>query len=152
MKTTFLGAALAAGLFLAGTAGAQNYAIDWFTIDGGGGTSTGGVFALSGTIGQPDAGQMTNGPYSLAGGFWGVVALQTAGAPPLLVERLVDGTVRVFWELPAPGFVLECVTSLANPPATNAWSPAVETYQTNATHIFITVPNPAGKKFYRLRR
>ena len=34
----------------------QNYSIDWFTIDGGGGTSTGGVYAVSGTIGQPDAG------------------------------------------------------------------------------------------------
>jgi hypothetical protein len=29
--------------------------LDWFTIDGGGGTSTGGVYAVSGTIGQPDA-------------------------------------------------------------------------------------------------
>jgi hypothetical protein len=26
------------------TAQAQNYAIDWFTIDGGGGASTGGVY------------------------------------------------------------------------------------------------------------
>ena len=35
---------------------AQSYQIDWFTIDGGGGTSTGGVYSVSGTIGQPDAG------------------------------------------------------------------------------------------------
>lgn len=34
---------------------AQSYSIDWFTIDGGGGTSTGGVYSVSGTIGQPDA-------------------------------------------------------------------------------------------------
>ena len=41
---------------------AQSYSIDWFTIDGGGGTSTGGVYSLSGTIGQPDAGgPLTNG-------------------------------------------------------------------------------------------
>ena len=32
------------------------YSIDWSTIDGGGGTSTGGVYTVSGTIGQPDAG------------------------------------------------------------------------------------------------
>ncbi|MCI0535442.1 MAG: hypothetical protein L0Z50_09440, partial [Verrucomicrobiales bacterium] len=31
------------------------YRIDWFTIDGGAGSSAGGQFALSGTIGQPDA-------------------------------------------------------------------------------------------------
>ena len=30
---------------------AQSYSIDWFTIDGGGGTSTGGVYSVSGTIG-----------------------------------------------------------------------------------------------------
>jgi len=40
------------------------------TIDGGGGTSTGGSYELSGTIGQPDAGQMSGGSYALTGGFW----------------------------------------------------------------------------------
>ena len=37
---------------------------------GGGGTSTGGVYSVSGTIGQPDAGLLTGGSYTLAGGFW----------------------------------------------------------------------------------
>ena len=61
---------------------AQNFTIDWFTIDGGGGTSTGGVYSVSGTIGQPDAGTMSAGNYSLVGGFWGIVAaVQTPGAP-----------------------------------------------------------------------
>ena len=32
---------------------AQNYTLDWFTLDGSSGTSTGGVYAVSGTIGQP---------------------------------------------------------------------------------------------------
>jgi hypothetical protein len=45
--------------------------INWYTIDGGGGTSAGGTFSLSGTIGQPDAGgPMTGGTFSLTGGFW----------------------------------------------------------------------------------
>ena len=43
-------------LVFALNASAQSYAIDWHTIDGGGGTSTGGVYAVSGTIGQHDAG------------------------------------------------------------------------------------------------
>jgi hypothetical protein len=46
------------------------YSIPWYTIDGGGGTSTGGLFALQGTAGQPEAGTMTGGPYTLTGGFW----------------------------------------------------------------------------------
>jgi hypothetical protein len=34
----------------------QSNSVDWFTIDGGGGTSTGGQFSVSGIIGQPDNG------------------------------------------------------------------------------------------------
>jgi hypothetical protein len=37
------------------SASAQSHSIDWSTIYGGGGTSTGGVYTVSGTIGQPDA-------------------------------------------------------------------------------------------------
>jgi hypothetical protein len=44
--------------------------LSWNTIDGGGGTSTGSGFTLSGTIGQHDAGVMTGGGYEITGGFW----------------------------------------------------------------------------------
>jgi hypothetical protein len=44
--------------------------IPWWTVDGGGGTSKGGSFGLSGTAGQADAGQMSGGTYTLSGGFW----------------------------------------------------------------------------------
>ena len=37
------------------------FVVGWSTIDGGGGTSTGGVYQVSGTIGQPDAGQDERG-------------------------------------------------------------------------------------------
>jgi hypothetical protein len=62
---------------LAGTAGAQTFDLDWYTIDGGGALlSSGGGFELSGTIGQPDAGSlsqsMTSGQFELVGGFWPV--------------------------------------------------------------------------------
>ena len=48
------------------------YAIVKFTVDGGGGKSTGGAYSVAGTIGQPDASvQDATGPgYSLTGGFW----------------------------------------------------------------------------------
>jgi hypothetical protein len=50
------------------------YDLSWSTVDGGGGTSTGGNYELSGTIGQPDAGSpaspMSGGNYELVGGFW----------------------------------------------------------------------------------
>src|SRR6185436_4115363 len=80
-KTLLLCTAL--GL-LAARLHAQSYTIDWFTIDGGGGTSTGGVYAVSGTIGQPDAGQLSGGNFTLSGGFWGgLFAIQQPGAPTL---------------------------------------------------------------------
>ena len=65
-------AVLAAGLV---AALAQTYKIDWYTIDGGGGMSTGGVYSVTGTIGQPDAGPtMSGGNFTLVGGFWSIVA------------------------------------------------------------------------------
>ncbi len=68
-------------LFSAALAQAQSYSIDWFTIDGGGGASTGGVYQVSGTIGQPDAGKMSGGNFTIDGGFWGIIAaVQTPGA------------------------------------------------------------------------
>jgi hypothetical protein len=49
---------------------ADAFSIPWWTVDGGGGTSQGGSYVLSGTTGQPDAGELSGGAYSLKGGFW----------------------------------------------------------------------------------
>ena len=145
-------ALLCAWVASVGTAAAQNFNIDWFTIDGGGGTSTGGVYAVSGTIGQPDAGVASGGGYSLAGGFWsGVVAIATPGAPLLTIEPQPDGSVRVAWPAPATGFVIEEASALATLPAVTAWTPVNAPYQTNSAVISITAPATAGTRFYRLR-
>jgi hypothetical protein len=56
------------------------YDLSWSTVDGGGGTfSTGGDYSLGGTIGQPDAGLLTGGVYTLGGGFWGGGAAAAPG-------------------------------------------------------------------------
>jgi hypothetical protein len=95
---------------------------------------------------------MSGGTYSLVGGFWGIVApIQTPGAPLLSVER-VGTSVRVFWPLPATGFLLDQTTALASPPAAIVWSQVPFPYATNATQISITAPAPTGNKFYRLRK
>jgi hypothetical protein len=45
--------------------------LNWFTVDGGGATYlTGGSFQLGATAGQPDAGLMSGGGFTLGGGFW----------------------------------------------------------------------------------
>ncbi len=142
-------------LFVTSLASAQNFNIDWFTVDGGGGTSTGGVYAVSGTIGQPDAGPtMSGGSYSLVGGFWSIVAaIQTPGAPLLTITRNpANGAVTVSWPAPADGWVLDQTGAVASPPGAISWSQVAFPYQTNATTISITVPSPSGNRFYRLRK
>jgi hypothetical protein len=51
----------------------QAYNLSWWTVDGGGETSTSPGYSLSGTIGQPDAGQLGSGSFQVSGGFWGWV-------------------------------------------------------------------------------
>jgi hypothetical protein len=67
INQTILALALIAG---AASCALAQFSIPWSTIDGGGGTSTGGNFVLSGTIGQPDAGKSSGGSFSLSGGYW----------------------------------------------------------------------------------
>ena len=125
------------------TASAQSYSIDWFTIDGGGGTSTGGVYAVSGTIGQPDAGgPLSGGQYSLIGGFWALpITVQTIGMPTLTIVSAAPGQATVSWSPNTPGFVLQETLSLS--PANWINSPS------SATNP-VTVPATLPKKFYRL--
>ncbi len=82
-----------AGAVALGTGGGGDFDLSWNTIDGGGGSSTGGGFELAGTIGQPDAGPvMTGGKFVLRGGFWAVASTEE---PPTPCEGDAngDGTV-----------------------------------------------------------
>jgi hypothetical protein len=56
------------GLIVSSSLG--QYELSWYTIDGGGGRSSGGDFTLTGTIGQPDAAYSSGDNYELLGGFW----------------------------------------------------------------------------------
>lgn len=57
-------------VILAASAVSAQYELSWYTIDGGGGQSSGGNFTLTGTIGQADAAYSAGGKYELLGGFW----------------------------------------------------------------------------------
>lgn len=139
-------ACLCAGPLLASAQ--TNYAIGWFTVDGGGGTSTGGVYNVTGTIGQPDAGTMSGGNYTLQSGFWGLIGVaQTPGAPRLWVSLTPTNTVVVWWALSETCWRLQVTTNLVSSGC--VWAECA--YQTNgATCCRIESP-PAGNRFYRLR-
>ena len=68
------------GLASAQTGGA--FDLEDATVDAGGATfSTGGVYRLGGTIGQPDAGALSGGAYALAGGFWSALPAALTPTP-----------------------------------------------------------------------
>ncbi len=135
-------------LFLGSGLFAQQYTINWSKIAGGGVTtpSTGGVYALSGTIGQPDAsGALTGGVYSVTGGFWALpVAVQTVGAPRLTIVSAAPGQATISWTPATPGFVLQETLSLAPSNWVNSASGAANPVAVPATS--------APGKFYRLRK
>ena len=135
---------------LAGAAMAQSYSIDWSTLDGGGGTSTGGVYSVSGTIGQPDANAtpMTGGNYSLTGGFWSLLSVvQTPGAPVLTIFHTTTNTVAVSWPSPSTGWNLQQNT---NSVSSVNWSNVTATIQDDGTAKTFLVSPPTGHRFFRL--
>ena len=66
-----------------------DYELTWSTVDGGGAMfSAGGAYSLGGTVGQPDAGVLEGGDYTLFGGFWGAaLAGEYRVYLPLVVRR-----------------------------------------------------------------
>ena len=67
-----------------------DFDLSWNTVDCGGGNSSGGTFALSGTIGQAEAGAaLVGGNFQITGGFW------VPSAPPCPGDINSSGTVDV---------------------------------------------------------
>ncbi len=127
---------------------AQTYSINWHKVAGGGGTSTNSQFALSGTIGQPDAGPaMTAGGLSVTGGFWSLVSgIPTEGLPTLVVTR-AGSTVHVSWA-DTGAYTLQQTANLA---ATNSWSTSGFTITTSNGTNSISITAPNGSLFFRLK-
>ena len=117
---------------------AQNFSFDWFTIDGGGGRSSHANYALNGSIGQPDAGTLSGGSFTLHGGFWSGVV--TEPMPQLLIQQ-AGSHLFISWSPAIPGFVLQESESLW----TESWV-AAPTGSSNPA----SVPRGSGTKFYRL--
>jgi hypothetical protein len=119
-------------------------------MDGGGGMSTGGVYSVSGTIGQPDANQqaMTGGNYSLVGGFWSLIAVQTPGAPLLSIFHTTTNSVAVSWPSSSTGWSLQQNT---NDVSSVNWSNVTTGVTDDGTTKTLIVNPPAGNRFYRLK-
>ena len=128
---------------------AQSFSIDWFTVDSGGGTSTGGVYQVSGTIGQPDAGPtMSGGNYSLTGGFWSLLSVvQSPGAPLLTITLTTTNTALVSWAYPSAGFNLQQNAAIGS----SNWLPVTNSVNTVGSEFQVIISPPVGNRFYRLK-
>jgi hypothetical protein len=126
---------------------AQSYSIDWYKVAGGGGTSTNEQYALSGTVGQPDAsGALSGGGYTVVGGFWSLISVvQTPGTPNLVVSH-AGNNVTVSW--PDTGsYTLQQNPNVANPAG---WVTSSYLITPANGSNSITVTSPTGNLFFRL--
>jgi hypothetical protein len=145
MKRTLLIAGVSAAI-LCGSPVSADSGLDWHKIAGGGGSSTGGTFSISGTIGQHDAGgPMSGGNFSVTGGFWALIQIvQAPGAPTLYISHS-GNSVLVFWQ-DVGSWTLQQNGDLA---VTNGWSDSSGITTVNGTN-YLTIPNPTGRHFFRL--
>lgn len=131
-------------------ASAQPFAIDWYSMDGGGGVSSGGSFTVSGTLGQPDGARVTGGGFALEGGFQSAfVAVQSIGAPRLEILR-VGNNVEITWaDTGAAEFFLQRSFSLG--PAASWVDEDVDPSLVDGVNR-VTLSLVPGFHFFRLRK
>ena len=139
---------LVAGILLGPMGGrAQSYDISWYKIAGGGGTSAGNTYTLSGTIGQVDAGVMSGGTYAISGGFWGIYSAVQMPGSPLLTITHSGSNVVISWPTPSTTFTLQ-----QNSAANNAggWGAISQTTNSSGGTNSVTIPAANGHLFFRL--
>ncbi len=112
MKAFILSVALTTSATFAQSGGP--WTITSATFDGGGASSTGGEWKVTGTIGQPDASTQTStgGGWTVAGGFW-PGAITAPGGPLLAVVPHDPYNVYIVWKAAAVGYKLQTSTDLA---------------------------------------
>lgn len=152
-RTTVSLATLVSLILLLGilSGAAQSHILDWFTMDGGGGTSAAGAYAVSGTIGQPDAGAMSGGTYSLAGGFWGGITGGVLEPVPVLSVRILGGgQLTLSWRNPSTGYVLQQTASMSG--QDGGWMDVTNAPVINGSNKEVTLTAAGGFCMFRLRQ
>jgi hypothetical protein len=153
MKAIRLRRLLCAALLLAAglrVLNAQDYVIDWATVDSGGGTSTDSVYSVSGTIGQPEAGgPLTVDDFSLVGGFWAILdSGESPNSRVLSIALTATNTVLISWPSPNAGLVLQQNAELT----TANWTDVAQTPADDGTTVSLVLPLSGGATYFRLRR
>lgn len=92
---------------------------------------------------------MTNGVYSLTGGFWAIYAVQIPGGPVLTITHGVGNSVVVSWPSSSTGYLLQQNLSLVN---SNGWSDFSGTTNVSGGTNSVTINPPAGALYFRLKQ
>jgi hypothetical protein len=86
-------------LLLVPCAFAQQFSIGWGKMAASSGVSTGGVYSISGTIGQAVASTVSSDNQVLESSYWGIMGgVQTLGVPLLAITaagHLLDGDLQL---------------------------------------------------------
>jgi hypothetical protein len=140
-----------AALALAMNAPAQP-AIDWFTLDAGGGAHSSASYVINFTAGQTDVGAaaISSANYRIIPGFWALEDMGPATGLPELSITLSGANVILSWPSPSTGFVLQHTDSLNVLPA--SWFDTPGLVSDNGFIKSLTLPHNLSKRFYRLRR
>ena len=126
------------------------YEIPWYTMDSGGGTSVGGAYELSGTIGQQDVGRSTGGDYELVAGFWAFAfVVQSDDGPKLKIRYLSPTEALIYWDADAPPAILQQSTDLTDEAG---WSDDPDTPVWEEGEYRLIVTPGSVPLFYRLRK
>ncbi len=117
---------------------AQPYSVDWHTIDGSGGVSTGAAYSLRGRTGSTGADILMGGRYVLEPVDYG-----SQDQRPKVFIQLTETTVTMSFSPTRFGYRVEATESLSNPLWASVPSSDAET---------ITVPVAGVTKYFRLIR
>lgn len=120
---------------------------------GGGGTSAGGSFAVSGKVGEPTHADtvLSGGGFTVSGGFATVIAIvPMPGAPKLTLKQTSTG-YEISWPLPAEGFLLQETPTLGSGGA-SAWTNSIVTPTDESDRRVVTLPANGPRRFFRLNK
>jgi hypothetical protein len=128
------------------------FAITKTTIDAGGAGTPGPRFALTGTIGQPDAAPRfvsADNRFVIEPGFWpGYVVVPTPGLPELTMRpHSLRGYTLLAWPVAANGYILQESPDLSP----NSWTDVRIAVVDTATEHTVSYPMSAQRRFFRLR-
>ena len=147
MKTSFT-RPLVLAFALVSIARAQDFSIPWFTLNGSGGASSGGGFALAGSPASVSGGPSIGDGFSVVGGVWSLAAVVTSPDAPLLRLRLTAGGIVLAWPQPSDGFQLQASSSLTTP----VWSNVLASPASVGAENQVTLPAEPGRRFFRLHK